>query len=385
MLTIGVDAHKHIHVALALDEAATVLGQWQGPNSPDGWSSLRHWAVTLGGQCQYQCQCQCQWGIEGAWNYGRGLAQYLVSAGEAGETIYEINPRWTAQRRGRSRKPGKSDRLDAYAAAQLVREEASELPRVTSDDPSSVLDLLVREREDTLAEATRLCNQLHKLLLLLDPEYKQHLPGLRTRLGLQALADYTTDTIGTTGTTSELDHQRAASVQRLGARLRLALGDATSLAKQIRSLARAHYSPLTEICGVELLTAGALVGILGPGQRFANEAQLALHAGVAPLEVSSAGRVRHRLNRGGNRRLNSILYRMAVTQSRHSAEAQRYLARRQAEGKTGREARRALKRYLVRAVWRAWQKCLQPSMSSAGSALMVAEGEPVAEEVTQVA
>jgi transposase len=236
-----------------------------------------------------------------------------------------------------------------------------------------VLDLLVRERESALAEATRLCNQLHQLLLLLDPEYKQHLPGLRTRAGLQALANYTAGTNCTidndTTAISELDQQRAASVQRLGIRLRLALDDVETLAKQIGSLARVHYAPLTEICGIELLTAGALAGILGPGQRFANEAQLALHAGVAPLEVSSAGRVHHRLNRGGNRRLNSILHRMAVTQSHYSSEAQRYLAKRQAEGKTEREARRALKRYLVRAVWRGWQKCLAANANANANSL----------------
>ena len=171
-------------------------------------------------------------------------------------------------------------------------------------------------------------------------------------------------------------------MRRLATRLRLVLADAAALAKQIR-LARAHYTPLTEICGVELLTAGALAGILGQGQLFANEAALALHAGVAPLEVASAGRVRHRLNRGGNRRLNAILHRIAVTQSRCSAAAQRYLARQQAEGKTRREARRALKRYLVRAVWRAWKKCVELCGSSAaaptaGAGKRAADAQPAA-------
>ncbi len=109
---------------------------------------------------------------------------------------------------------------------------------------------------------------------------------------------------------------------------------------------------------MQLLTAGALAGILGPGQRFTSEAQLAAYAGVAPLEASSAGTVRHGLNRGGNRRLNAILYRIALAQARSSPEAQAYLARRKAEGKTWREAMRALKRYLIRAIWRLWQQCL---------------------------
>ena len=111
------------------------------------------------------------------------------------------------------------------------------------------------------------------------------------------------------------------------------------------------------ICGVDLLTAAAIAGILGPGHRFANDAQLAAYAGVAPLEASSAERVRHRVNRGGNRRLNAILYRIAVTQARCSPQARAYLERRTQEGKTRREALRALKRYIIRAIWRHWQQC----------------------------
>ncbi len=67
-----------------------------------------------------------------------------------------------------------------------------------------------------------------------------------------------------------------------------------------------RFAPLARICGIELLTAAALAGILGPGRRCATAAQRAAYAGVAPLEASSAERVRHRLNRGGNRRLNAI-------------------------------------------------------------------------------
>jgi len=81
----------------------------------------------------------------------------------------------------------------------------------------------------------------------------------------------------------------------------------------------------------------------------------------APLETSSAGRVRHRLNRGGNRRLNAIVYRIALVQARWSPEAKAYLARRVADGKTKREAVRALKRYLIRAIWRLWSACLSPA------------------------
>ena len=341
MITLGVDAHKQVHMAVALDEAGHELGRWRGPNSRRGWEELAGWAAELGEPRQ--------WGIEGAWNYGRGLAQHLVARGEG---VSEVNARWTALGRRSARKAGKSDPLDAHAVAVLVWREGVTLPRVAVEDETAILDLLVTEREGALAEATRLRNQIHQVLLQLDPEYRSHLPNLQTQAGLAAVGSYTTPLA------SGLAQERAAAVRRLAQRLRLALHQAEELADQIRTRAERSFAPLTRLCGVNLLTAGALAGILGPGRRFATDAQLAAYAGVAPLEASSAGVVRHRLNRGGNRRLNAILYRIALTQARYSVEARAYLDRRVAEGKTRREALRALKRFLIRAIWRLWQECV---------------------------
>ena len=157
-----------------------------------------------------------------------------------------------------------------------------------------------------------------------------------------------------------MTRHRAAAVRRLAQRLDLATQQASALAGEIRTRAQRHYAPLAELPGLGLLAAGALAGILGPGQRFESDAQLAALAGIAPLEASSAGHVRHRLNRGGNRRLNAVVHRMAQTQARCYAPAKVYLERRQTEGKTRREAIRALKRHLIRAIWHRWKEC-QPS------------------------
>ena len=73
--------------------------------------------------------------------------------------------------------------------------------------------------------------------------------------------------------------------------------------------------------------------------------------------ASSAGAVRHRLNRLGNRRLNMVFHQIVLTQARIYAPARTYLQRRQAEGRTAREARRALKRLIVRRIYRAWRQC----------------------------
>jgi transposase len=339
MITVGVDAHKRVHAAVAVDEAGREVGQWRGPNTAAGWRQLAEWAASLG--------AACRWGIEGAWNYGRGLAQFLVAGGA---TVYEVNARWTAAGRRQARRQGKSDHGDARAVALFVWREAG-LPAVAADDEAAALDLLATQREDAVAEGTRLRCRLHQLLTLLDPEYAAHLPKLHTQAGLRALEGYAT------ADSRPIQHQRAAAVRRLAQRLRLVLAQAKDLTKEIRALAAAHFTPLTRIWGVSLLTAGVLAGILGPGRRFATDAQLAAYAGAAPLEASSAERVRHRLNRGGHRRLNAILYRIILTQTRRSPEAQAYLARRMSEGKTRREAVRALKRYIIRAIWKRWQEC----------------------------
>jgi transposase len=343
VITIGVDAHKRIHVALAVNDDGQEVAQWRGSNSPNGWASLAKWAADLGEPRQ--------WGIEGAWGNGRGLAQLLV---DAQETVFEINARWTALGRRRARKPGKTDGLDARTVALLVRQESPRLPRVLPEDVTALLDLLTTQREDALNEATRIRNQIHAIMVQLDPEYHRHLPSLQSKAGLKALETYPSRG-------SMIQRERATAVRRLAARLRLALDQAAELAKEIKEHAKVHLSPLTRLCGVNLLTAGALAGILGPGHRFGNDAELAAYAGVAPLEASSAGVVRHRLNRGGNRRLNSVLYMIALSQARHSLQARTYLDRRVSEGKSRREAIRALKRFIVRAIWHLWQDC-QPDV-----------------------
>ena len=341
MITLGVDAHKQVHVAVALDDAGRELDRWRGANRPEGWESLHAWAVSMGDERQ--------WGIEGAWNYGRGLAQHLVAAGER---VYEVNARWTAEGRRRARRPGKTDRLDARAVAHFVRQEAPQLPRVAADDVTAILDLLTSQREVVVIETTRLRNQLHALLLQVDPQYKDRIPNLETQQALAALETYQAVT------PAPLQQERAAIVRHVAQRLRLALQQAAALKQQIETYTEAAgFSSLTSIHGVGLVIAGTLAGILGPGLRFTSDAELAAYAGTAPLEASSAGVVRHRLNRGGNRRLNALLHMILLTQLRNWEPAQRYVAKRLTEGKTKREAMRALKRYLVRAIWNAWKQC----------------------------
>jgi transposase len=121
MLTIGVDAHKRVHQAVALNGHGQVLATWRGPNRPQAWADLRDWAAQLGETRR--------WGIEGARTFGQGVAQHLIAAGEA---VHDVDPRLTAGERRYARRRGKSDRLDAEAVARVLLREGAVLPVIVA-------------------------------------------------------------------------------------------------------------------------------------------------------------------------------------------------------------------------------------------------------------
>jgi transposase len=124
------------------------------------------------------------------------------------------------------------------------------------------LEVLVTQRDAAVAEATRLRNQAHQLLLQCDPAYRTHLPALRTEAGIAALEGYQAPTSGAVA------QARASAIRMLGQRLRLAVTQAAELKAQIEARARAGFSPLLRLKGVNALSAGMLAALLGPGQRF---------------------------------------------------------------------------------------------------------------------
>lgn len=155
---------------------------------------------------------------------------------------------------------------------------------------------------------------------------------------------------------------RAARVRRLGEQLSLVHAQLTALTRRLAAAGAALCAPLVALDGVGPLTAAELAGELGPGHRFPTDARCAAHAGVVPIPASSGEYERHRLKRSGNRALNALRERIALTPARGHPAAQTYLARQRAAGQSEREARRALKRFIARAVWRAWAQCRPPSL-----------------------
>ena len=115
----------------------------------------------------------------------------------------------------------------------------------------------------------------------------------------------------------------------------------------------ASGSSITEIFGVGPIIAAMLIGYTGDIARFPTAGHYAAYNGTAPVEFSSSGRTVHRLSRRGNRTLNHAIHMIAVTQIRYpTSEGRGYYDRKIADGKTPREARRALKRQISDRVYR---------------------------------
>ena len=108
---------------------------------------------------------------------------------------------------------------------------------------------------------------------------------------------------------------------------------------------------MLELHGVGPIVAGLILAHVGDPARFATPPRFASYNGTAPIEASSGPRKRHRLNPRGNRKLNHAMHLIAVTQIRHDTPGRVYYDRKVAEGKTKKEALRALKRRVSDAVW----------------------------------
>jgi transposase len=140
------------------------------------------------------------------------------------------------------------------------------------------------------------------------------------------------------------------------ARLALALGQARGQLKdnraQLLAIVNDIAPSLTSRYGIGPVSAAqAIVSFSHPG-RCRSEAAFAALGGTSPIPASSGRTIRHRLNRGGDRALNRAIHAIALTRIRSCPRTRGYAARRTAEGKTPREIRRCLKRYIARELYR---------------------------------
>ena len=325
MIVIGVDVHKHELTAVAVDGLGRELSGWSGPLE----QALLDWAPAG----------ERLWALEDCRHVSRGLERLLH---ETGERLVRVPPRLTAPQRRRGRVRGKSDRIGALAVVRAALQEPKlDRPR-PGEERLRELKLLVDHRDDLVAERRRAQQRLRWHLHELDPTLAVPLGALDRALWL--------DRLGRRLARYEQTIQ-VRIARELVARCRALTRSILELERELAQRTQVLAPRLLELAGCGPLGAAKLLCEIGPVERFGSDAQLARHAGVAPLEASSGKQRRHRLDRGGNRQLNCALHRIAVTQGRVHPPARAYLERKQGEGKSRREALRCLKRQLARTVY----------------------------------
>ncbi|HEV8459581.1 MAG TPA: IS110 family transposase [Gaiellaceae bacterium] len=327
MIVVGVDVHKHSLTAVAVDELGRELAVTQG--AVDG--RVIGWGRSL--------EAERLWAVEDCRHVTRGFERSLLAAGER---LVRVPPRLTAPQRRRGRVRGKSDAIDALAIARAALQE----PRLDGPRPGEEtlreLKLLVDHRDDLVDERRRAQQRLRWHLHELDPQLTVPAGALDRTVWLDRVARKLARREQTT---------QVRIARELVGRCRLLTRSIVALDRELETRSHELAPRLLELPGCGPLSAAKLLCEIGPIERFTSDAQLARHAGVAPLDASSGKHQRHRLDRGGNRQLNCALHRIAVTQGRWHPPARAYLERKQSEGKTRREALRCLKRQLARVVF----------------------------------
>jgi transposase len=335
MVVLGVDVHKRTHTAVAVDRVGRRVGERTVAAHQAGCGALLAWAKRAwpqqdGGRL---------WAIEDCRGMSGRLERVLLGAGEA---VVRVPPHLTARGRRAARTRGKSDPIDALAVARAALADPH-LPAARIDEPSQQIGMLVSYREHLVAERTAAVNMARWHLHQLDPG----LDAAPRRLHTPAVLDAVTASL------AEVAGLRA----RIAAEL---LDDIRALTKRIAALEAQLTARVTPLCpallaipGCGILSAAKILAETAGIQRFATEARYAAYAGTAPIPASSGATTRHRLNRGGNRQLNAAIHRIALTQTRLHGPGRAYYHRLQDQHHTRREAMRALKRKITRAVYHA--------------------------------
>jgi transposase len=345
MIVIGTDTHKASHTLAAVEQATgRVLADRTVRARRRSFEDLLRWSRRLG--------AERVWALEDCRHVSGALERFLIARGER---VLRVAPKLTAGARETVRERGKSDVIDAVAIARAaIREGLDTLPVAELAGIELDIRLLVDHRERLVATRTRLINDLRWHLHDLWPEleiprdgliavnYPQRLAGRLARAEQTARVRIARDELRRirelTRTIDELQSELAPLVAKAAPRLLAERG-----------------------CGV--LIAAKLIGEIAGVSRFGSDSKLARVAGSAPIPASSGQTNRHRLDRGGNRQINCALYYLALTKSHHDPATAAYLARKQAEGKTRREAMRCLKRHLARRVWHLLQPQPQPAQT----------------------
>lgn len=335
-VAIGIDTHRDRHSACALDRLGRPLGELELSTDSAGYQALWRWARSLGVPA---------FALEGSGSYGAGLARHLAAHGAE---LYECERPTRRQRRR-----GKSDRIDAQAAARRLL-AGQGLAQLRGFGRREELRVLLLERRSARQAQTAALNQLHALVITSPPTLRERLERLRgLALARRAAALRSQESF-------------ARSLRRLARRALELAAEVELVDGELTRLVQALAPALLAESGVGPVGAAQLLVSSGDPQRMRSEAAFAALAGASPVDASSGRQQRHRLNRGGDRQLNAALYVIALNRKHTHPATRAYYERLLAGGKTKREALRCVKRVLARHFYR--QLRAVGSLELAGSA-----------------
>jgi transposase len=330
--TIGIDPHKATHTAVAIDGSEIVLGEITIRADKDQTNKLIDWATSVDGDGRL-------WAVEAATGLGHLLSQQLVAKGE---TVVDVPPVLASRIRvlssGKSQKNDPND-ARSVAIAALRRESLAEVRR---EDDAAVLRMLAKRHRELTSLRTQAVCRLHAMLAVLRPG------GMGHRLSAKQAARM----LGGIRGLDAVGEQRRLMAKTHLVDIRRLDRDLEAIKAQIRRAVAAVDTSVTDIYGVGPVVAAFLIGYSPPIERFESADRYAAYNGTAPIEVSSGGKVRHRLSRRGNRTLNHAIHTAAVTQISHQTPGRIYYDKKLEEGKTNKEALRALERRISDAVYR---------------------------------
>jgi len=332
MIVVGIDPHMKTHTAVAVD-AGTGRSIAEKTVSGDerGHDELLCWVRELGAERYFA--------VEDCRHVSGRLERHLLPRGER---VVRVPPKMMAGARSSARCYGKSDPIDAACVARAALREPT-LPEAGLAGPEHDVRLLTDHRDDLVKERARIQKRLrwhcHDLEVGLDlpPRVLDRYVWLdRLEEALCGLPEST---------------RRRIAVDQVCA-CRESTRKIRALEREIRDHIRTLAPELLGLPGCSAICAAQLIGQTAGASRFGGVAAFAMHVGTAPLPVSSGKSERHRLNRTGNRCLNSTIHVIAVTQARMHPPAIAYMERKRAEGMSTREALRCLKRHITRTVFK---------------------------------
>jgi transposase len=329
MVIIGADLHKRSHTLVAVDATGRRLAEKTAAATPAGHLELLAWAARFP---------ERRFALEDCRHLSRRFEADLVRAGEA---VVRVPPKLMAGARRSGREPGKSDPIDALAVARAALREP-DLPVARLDGPEREVRLLVDHRDDLVKERTAIENRLRWHLHELTPGTE---PRPRSLDRAHVLAALETDLAGRAGVVARIARELVVDIAALTRRILV-------LEREIDGLVRTLAPRTLALAGCGSLSAAKALGETAGVLRFRSCSAFARHNGSAPIPVWSGNSDRHRLNRGGNRQLNLVLHRIAITQIRLGGEGRRYFDKRLAAGDTRSEALRALKRRISDELYR---------------------------------